>query len=321
MSQTHDSSLQSSKPDALRDLYHEAVAEDRGPSAQSRAAILEHARQQAAEYARKAKEPELLNKPAANDRLWLRHALGSLAAVGLVGWLMMQHFASWDGSDSGIGAGVGAGPVADSTPMAHTDAGTHAAEEAVPADVAAADAPEHSSAEIAAVPADAVADAGPSTSSSAAAAAVAPAGSANRARPAPSPAPRVPQVAEQASPREDLQPNAQANVQTPAIQAETEEPQSAAKGSSAQAKMRSPAVAEKAIPAETGGSSKAQTQLPLCPPEPQTPQAREEARKKQAQQGASQDVDKVPQCRPRKKPQAHEGAAQDASEKGADSEN
>jgi hypothetical protein len=75
------------KPDALRELYHEAVAEDRGPSAQSSAAILSaHA------SARQAwgRATELMDKPAANDRFWLRHALGGLAAVGLVGWLMLQ---------------------------------------------------------------------------------------------------------------------------------------------------------------------------------------------------------------------------------------
>ena len=85
------------KPDALRELYHEAVAEDRGPSAQSSAAILKRARQRAAAV---GQEPtESMDKPAANDRFWLRHALGGLAAVGLVGWLMLQHAAWWSGPD------------------------------------------------------------------------------------------------------------------------------------------------------------------------------------------------------------------------------
>lgn len=79
----------------LRELYHEAVAEDRGPSAQSSAAILECARQRAA--------GALADQPAANDRYWLRHALGGLAAVGLVGWLMLQHAAWWSGPDQGRG--------------------------------------------------------------------------------------------------------------------------------------------------------------------------------------------------------------------------
>lgn len=85
------------KPDALRELYHEAVAEDRGPSAQSSAAILKRARQRAAAVGQEPTEP--MDKPAANDRLWLRHALGGLAAVGLVGWLMLQHAAWWSGPD------------------------------------------------------------------------------------------------------------------------------------------------------------------------------------------------------------------------------
>jgi len=84
------------KPDVLRELYHEAVAEDRGPSAQSSAAILERARQRAAGAPAK--------QPAANDRYWLRHALGGLAAVGLVGWLMLQHGAWWSGPDAGPGS-------------------------------------------------------------------------------------------------------------------------------------------------------------------------------------------------------------------------
>jgi hypothetical protein len=45
-----------------------------------------------------------MDKPAANDRFWLRHALGGLAAVGLVGWLMLQHAAWWSGPDAGSGS-------------------------------------------------------------------------------------------------------------------------------------------------------------------------------------------------------------------------
>ena len=84
----------------------------------------------------------------------------------------------------------------------------------------------------------------------------------------------------------------------------------------AQAKVQHPAAANKAISAESAQASKKQAPLPLCPPEPQTPQAIEEARRKSAVQGA----DKAASCRPRKKPQAHEMPAQDASEKGPDSE-
>ncbi|QXZ11209.1 hypothetical protein KUF54_08545 [Comamonas sp. Y33R10-2] len=90
-----------SKPDALRELYLQTAADDRGPSAQSSAAILERARQRVAFASKEnAKSP---SQAAANDRFWLRHALGGLAAVGLVGLLMLQHAAWWDGTDKGIG--------------------------------------------------------------------------------------------------------------------------------------------------------------------------------------------------------------------------
>ena len=94
-------SEQGSKPDVLRELYQQAVADDRGPSAQSSAAILARAKQRAAAASQESAKPQ--SQPAANDRFWLRHALGGLAAVGLVGWLMLQHAAWWDGSDKGIG--------------------------------------------------------------------------------------------------------------------------------------------------------------------------------------------------------------------------
>ena len=94
-------SEQGSKPDVLRELYQQAVADDRGPSAQSSAAILARAKQRAADASQESVKPQ--SQPAANDRFWLRHALGGLAAVGLVGWLMLQHAAWWDGSDKGIG--------------------------------------------------------------------------------------------------------------------------------------------------------------------------------------------------------------------------
>ncbi len=90
------------KPDALREIYHEAVAEDRGPSAQSSAAVLDRARQRAAGVGQQSSEP--MDKPAANDRFWQRHALGGLAAVGLVGWLMLQHGAWWSRPDAGSGS-------------------------------------------------------------------------------------------------------------------------------------------------------------------------------------------------------------------------
>ena len=97
-----------SMPDVLRELYQQAVADDRGPSAQSSDAILARAKQRAAAASQESAKPQ--SQPAANDRFWLRHALGGLAAVGLVGWLMLQHAAWWDGSDKGIGVEPDASP-------------------------------------------------------------------------------------------------------------------------------------------------------------------------------------------------------------------
>ncbi|GAB2818341.1 hypothetical protein GCM10027276_19730 [Comamonas piscis] len=87
------------RPDALVDLYREASAEDAGPSAASSAQILAHARAKAAPGP--ATTPNDLDKvdeqgqpfrgEAANDRRWWLQALGSLAAIGLVSWLALQH--------------------------------------------------------------------------------------------------------------------------------------------------------------------------------------------------------------------------------------
>ena len=103
-------SEQGSKHDVLRELYQQAVADDRGPSAQSSAAILARAKQRTAAASQESAKPQ--SQPAANDRFWLRHALGGLAAVGLVGWLMLQHAAWWDGFDKGIGVEPDARPAA-----------------------------------------------------------------------------------------------------------------------------------------------------------------------------------------------------------------
>lgn len=93
------------RPDALVDLYREASAQDRGPSSASTAQILAHATAQAAQApAAGAGEPATpaglngrseqgshFSGEAANDRRWWLQALGSLAAIGLVSWLALQH--------------------------------------------------------------------------------------------------------------------------------------------------------------------------------------------------------------------------------------
>ena len=134
----YEQDKQAARPDALRGIYRDAVAQDRGPSAGSSAAILAHARQQAKVLGQKARESErsrVSTQPAANDRHWLRHALGGLAAVGLVGWLMLQHMAWWGGAEQG------AEPAGDAA-LHHSSAPAAAP----------------SSAEISAEPADAMAD-------------------------------------------------------------------------------------------------------------------------------------------------------------------
>lgn len=122
MSITPQSEQGSGKPDVLRELYQQAVADDRGPSAQSSAAILARAKQRAAAASPESAKPQ--SKPAANDRFWLHHALGGLAAVGLVGWLMLQHAAWWGGSDKGIGVEPDAHPAVVEEPVVPAPAAT-----------------------------------------------------------------------------------------------------------------------------------------------------------------------------------------------------
>lgn len=86
--------------DALRDIYLDAVQDDAGPSAQSSERILAHARlpaQRANQIAERRLEASAAAKDAANDGFWLRHAVAGVAAIGLVGWLLVQHMAQWDG--------------------------------------------------------------------------------------------------------------------------------------------------------------------------------------------------------------------------------
>lgn len=139
-------SEQGSKPDVLRELYQQAVADDRGPSAQSSAAILARAKQRAADASQESAKPQ--SQPAANDRFWLRHALGGLAAVGLVGWLMLQHAAWWDGSDKGIGVEPDARPAAVAESAAPASALSPEPSPAA-ADAATADAAQSVAAEVA----------------------------------------------------------------------------------------------------------------------------------------------------------------------------
>lgn len=71
--------------DALVDLYRDATAHDAGPSQPMRERVLAYARQRA------PAQPAVTQREAANDYRWLRHALGSVAVIGLVGWLSFQH--------------------------------------------------------------------------------------------------------------------------------------------------------------------------------------------------------------------------------------
>lgn len=81
------------RPDRLVDLYRDATANDAGPDNAARDRVLAYAREQAAKRAAAAVPLPASHKTgkAANDSHWLRHALGSIAAIGLVGWLTMQH--------------------------------------------------------------------------------------------------------------------------------------------------------------------------------------------------------------------------------------
>ncbi|MGU3628746.1 hypothetical protein [Comamonas sp. C24C] len=261
------------KPDVLRELYHEAVAEDRGPSAQSSAAILERARQRAAGTP--------AEQPAANDRYWLRHALGGLAAVGLVGWLMLQHGAWWSGPDAGPGS-----------------SSEVAAEPAQPADIdPAAQAPA-----IASAPAAADASA---------------AGSASQAEK--SRQSRAPAKAQQAPPSPDGQASAPAPQPeaAPASGASTAKDmaRSARPAPRASAPQRDAASAADAAAAQ---SSLSGAPLPLCPL--QTDKEVLEQAAKEAEGTASGAPAKPLHCRPRKheqlpsaKSEFDQGAAEDVA--------
>lgn len=269
------------KPDVLRELYHEAVAEDRGPSAQSSAAILERARQRAAGVGQR--HPELADKLAANDRYWLRHALGGLAAVGLVGWLMLQHAAWWGGADAGPGS-----------------SSEVAAEPAQPADI--------DPATQASAPTPAIASAPTAVDASAAGSA----STAEKSRQS-----RAPAKAQQAPPSLDGQASAPA-PQSEAAQASgantgKDMARSARPAPRASAPQRDAASAADTVAAQ---SSITGVPLPLCPL--QTEKESLEQAAKEAEGTASGAPAKPLHCRPRKPEQLppaksvpDQGAAED----------
>lgn len=278
------------KPDVLREIYHDAVAQDRGPSAQSSAAVLDRARQRAAGVGQQPSEP--MDKPAANDRFWLRHALGGLAAVGLVGWLMLQHAAWWSGPDAGSGSSSSSEVVA---------------EPAQPADID----PAAQASAIASAPAPAIASAPAAADASAARSAPL----AEKSRQS-----RAPARAQQAPHTLDVQASA------PVLQSEAAPASSAAAAASrapaAKALSRSSDAAQPVAPAADAPAADAVTpqnprlsaQLPLCPLETE-----EEARRQAATEGAdkgSGTARKSPHCRPRKPeqlPPVKSESAQDAA--------
>ncbi|MDN5505100.1 MAG: hypothetical protein L0H10_14995 [Comamonas sp.] len=273
------------KPDALRELYHEAVAEDRGPSAQSSAAVLDRARQRAAGVGQQPSEP--MDKPAANDRFWQRHALGGLAAVGLVGWLMLQHGAWWSGPDAGSGSSSEV--VAEPAQPADID----------PAAQASAPAPAIASA-------PAVADASAARSAQLA----------EKSRQS-----RAPAKAQQAPHTQDVQASA------PAPQSEAAQASSAAAPASrapaAKALSRSTDAAQPVAPAADAPAadamapqnSRLSAQLPLCPLQTEE-EARRQAATERADKGSG-TARKSPHCRPRKPeqlPPVKSEPGQDAAE-------
>ena len=287
MSMTTDNSPQR-KPDALRDIYLDAVANDRGPSAQSTEAVLAHARQQAAVAASQpaalsAAQVQAQDKlklkptPAANDRYWLRHALGGLAAVGLVGWLMLQHAAWWDGSDKGIGAEP-AGQVVAETP------------EAVPADPADA-----SSAASTAV-ADAVA--APADEPMAAAAPPV----ANAPRPSARASASMAEKSKENRPavQAEITPDAMKEEATVSASPSADRPVRNAPAASKMQSHSASSSAEAMDQAAEKTQEKAQektkdlSQLPLCPEDPVGAEA------KAAAKPAHKSEEAAPACRPRK---------------------
>ena len=299
-----DNSQGGDKPDALREAYLNAVADDRGPSAQSSAAILAHARQRAESMANPAPEKAAQfvkpsTRPAANDRFWLRHALGGLAAVGLVGWLMLQHAAWWDGTDKGVGADPHQAEVTASAGRPELAEPSSAAETASMAAEARADVGQTASVEHA--------DAAP-----VAADAVAPV-AANATTPSvASQPPRPSAVAAAKVQQERMHAQAQADEASSAmnkdISAQSTAGSRAASTAKMQAESRAPSAEVAAGPAGTvsAASSDKKELLPICPEDGDEVAQRElmdaQARAKRGQKSVEPPwiKDGLPYCRPRR---------------------
>lgn len=91
---THSNTPDNGAPDALVALYRSANAQDSsatGPSDTARDRVLAYACAQAAQRAATAAPAATFSGKPANEHRWLRQALGSMAALGLVGLLTLHH--------------------------------------------------------------------------------------------------------------------------------------------------------------------------------------------------------------------------------------
>ena len=309
MTMRTDNSQGGDKPDALREAYLDAVAEDQGPSAQSSAAILAHARQRAAQAQTQtltrnqtisgggtSAPKQLSPKPAANDRFWLRHALGGLAAVGLVGWLMLQHAAWWDGTDKGVGADPHHAEITASAARPELAEPSSAAETASMAAETSADVGQTASVEHA--------DAAP-----VAADAMAPVAANATAPSVASQAPRPSAVAAAKVQREGMPAQAHADEASSAMNKDISAQSAAGSRTASTAKMqaesRAPSAEIAASPATAASADKKEL-LPICPEDGDEVAQRElmeaQARAKRGQKSAEPPwmKDGLPYCRPRR---------------------
>lgn len=132
MSPKTENSSTGPRHDALRDIYLDAVQGDVGPSAQSSERILAHARAGAGRAGSRGEQgastaSQTSVKAAANDRFWLRQAVASVAAIGLVGWLVLQHMAGWDDAGKREADGFGSGTAVHEPARAATEESTNPA--------------------------------------------------------------------------------------------------------------------------------------------------------------------------------------------------